>query len=153
MPALRARYPTSKFLKFLSTSYLYSSIVLSFDRSTTTHLVSQSGNNSLISASLVSIFYLFLDTMHILKPCAANSWHIAKPIPSEPPVTTAQTPLYPSPYIFSKFYLPLQQQKVVKQTKNYKTITNTIIAPMPANTKTAVSAFYPVGYHINIVQL
>ena len=113
MPALRARYPTSKCIKFLSTNYLYSFIVLIFERSATTPLVSQSGNYSLISASFVSIFSLFLETMQMLKPCAANSWHMAKPIPSDPPVTTAQTPLYPSPYMLSKFYLRRQQQRVV----------------------------------------
>ena len=41
-----------------------------------------------------SNFYMLLLTRMISKPSLANSYAIASPIPSEPPVTSAHPPLY-----------------------------------------------------------
>jgi len=49
-----------------------------------------------------SIFFLFLDTMHILNPKAANYSQNPRPMPSLPPVITAHDGC---PYLSLKFLL------------------------------------------------
>ena len=129
-PALRRRRAMSRSFIW-SATFWYSSIVDILAKSATTALVSMTlPQLSLMSWSFWLILSRFLATTQILKPCLAKSLQYCSPMPSEPPVTTAQESL-PLEYFryrwLAGWHLPLQQWRLRKErslNRTLKTLTS-----------------------------
>ena len=110
VPAFKKTAPMSISASSLQTSSLQSVIVLNPEKSTWTAFV-WIGCFKRSSANLVSIFSKFRAMIQILNPQPANWLQRASPIPSEPPVTTAN--VFPSAlerYLSTRLvYLHLKQ--------------------------------------------
>ena len=129
VPAFKQTTPRSRSASSRCTNSLQASIVLIQEISALTALNSVLGWLWRSSAIFCSIFSKLRETIQTLKPSPASWLLSSRPMPSDPPVTTAQDAPSFLPYFLYKSCLH-RQQSVITLYRNVKTKLSSQIEPI-----------------------